>query len=222
MIRKSIIAVSAVLFTAGVANAAVTNFTEGTGSNRPLIIGSIDLEDAAPGGAGFDLGTLGAGDTFGIYGRIVSSVDRFSFDFSSASAFDVSFDFDGYETVDGTVAQGWSGLIDQSVVNAGTDPSTTGGGKGVRISLFQGLTEVVSQSYTTNVVFGAVSSIFSNIAAGEYTLVVDGSVGPNKSRPALYDLQVTAVPIPAALPLLAGGIGLLGVAGWRRRKSATA
>ncbi|MEM9630349.1 MAG: VPLPA-CTERM sorting domain-containing protein [Pseudomonadota bacterium] len=35
-------------------------------------------------------------------------------------------------------------------------------------------------------------------------------------------LTVTAVPVPAALPLLAGGIGFLGFAGWRRKRSAAA
>ncbi|GAB4540064.1 MAG: hypothetical protein Tsb0019_40410 [Roseibium sp.] len=31
---------------------------------------------------------------------------------------------------------------------------------------------------------------------------------------------LTAVPLPAALPLLAGGLGILGFAGWRRKKAA--
>ena len=34
--------------------------------------------------------------------------------------------------------------------------------------------------------------------------------------------RVSAVPVPAALPLLATGIGALGVAGWRRRRQETA
>lgn len=33
-------------------------------------------------------------------------------------------------------------------------------------------------------------------------------------------LSVTAVPLPAALPLLAGGVGLLGLLGWRRKRAA--
>lgn len=31
--------------------------------------------------------------------------------------------------------------------------------------------------------------------------------------------KITPVPLPAALPLLAGGLGVLGIAGWRRRRS---
>ncbi|CTQ58900.1 PEP-CTERM sorting domain-containing protein [Roseibium album] len=38
----------------------------------------------------------------------------------------------------------------------------------------------------------------------------------------VFDPSATVVPLPAALPLLASGIGLLGIAGWRRRKSAAA
>lgn len=35
-----------------------------------------------------------------------------------------------------------------------------------------------------------------------------------------YEPASTVVPLPAALPLMAGGLGLLGVMGWRRKKAA--
>lgn len=41
----------------------------------------------------------------------------------------------------------------------------------------------------------------------------------------IYDLQfgtVSAVPLPAAFPLFAGGLGLLGLLGWRRKRMAAA
>ncbi len=37
-----------------------------------------------------------------------------------------------------------------------------------------------------------------------------------------YNQPVTPVPVPAALPLFAGGLGLLGVMGWRRKRKAAA
>lgn len=37
-----------------------------------------------------------------------------------------------------------------------------------------------------------------------------------------YDFEAAVIPVPAALPLLAGGLGVLGFAGWRRRRQATA
>lgn len=36
------------------------------------------------------------------------------------------------------------------------------------------------------------------------------------------DLQLMAVPLPAALPLFAGGLGLIGLLGWRRKRKAVA
>ncbi len=38
----------------------------------------------------------------------------------------------------------------------------------------------------------------------------------------INNMSVTAVPLPAALPLLACGVGILGFAGWRRKRSSDA
>lgn len=211
------------LFLAATAHAATVTVTEGNGQNRALVAGSTDLEDAPPGGTGFDLdallgGPFGEGDTIGIYGRIVSSVDRFTYSFTAGVNFDVLFDFDGYDLDNGdTVAAGLSGLIDQSVVTSGGDPVNDGGGKGVVISLFQGLTLIDSNPYTTNVTSATTSDnvIFGDVAAGSYTLVIDGSGGPNKGRPALYDIEISAVPLPLPGLLLVAGLG--GLAALRRK-----
>ena len=48
------------------------------------------------------------------------------------------------------------------------------------------------------------------IGPGVYTLVVEGSVGPNRRVPALYDIEVAAkIPLPAAGLLLIAGLGSL-------------
>ena len=38
----------------------------------------------------------------------------------------------------------------------------------------------------------------------------------------LAGVTLTAVPVPAAFPLLAGGLGLMGLLGWRRKRRAAA
>lgn len=54
---------------------------------------------------------------------------------------------------------------------------------------------------------------FTNGFLGVRTLVFDfgGSGG-------LDNIKITPVPLPAALPLLAGGLGILGFLGWRRKQ----
>lgn len=214
-----------------VAAAPVTlTLTEGTGDNRALVAGSVDLEDAPDGAPGIDLnfhngGAFVDGDVIQLHGRIVGATDTFVFEFSSTTNFDIMFDFDGYDLEGGgSVAAGYSGLIDQKIVNAGGDGSNVvapAGGKGVQFSLLDSGGAVVdTELFTTNVTsFTAASAdIFMNIAAGDYSLVIDGSVGPLNSTKALYDLKISAIPLPLPGLLLLGGLGGLALA--RRRKAA--
>ena len=45
---------------------------------------------------------------------------------------------------------------------------------------------------------------------------------PDIAEIAAINTGTTVVPLPAALPLFAGGLGLLGLLGWRRKRAATA
>lgn len=220
-----------VIATAVAASPVVVTLTEGTGQNRALVEGSVDLEDAPSGSPGIDLNAFNGGNAFDdgdmvqLHGRIVGATDVFIFEFSSSVDFDIMFDFDGYDLEGGgSVAAGFSGLIDQALVSgkdAGDDPVTNGGGKKVKFSLLDSMNnEVDSEMFTTNVVSTteATGDIFMNIAAGSYSLVVDGSVGTQTNKKALYDIKISAVPLPLPGLLLLGGLGGLALA--RRRKAA--
>lgn len=212
----------------GAAAAATFTFTEGNGQNRALVKDSIDLEDANNSAPGFDLNSetgvanFSAGDVLQIHGRIVGATDTFTYAFTSSTAINVGFDFDGYDLdAGGSVAAGLSGLVNQQAVLGNEDLSV--GGKGVTISLFDSSTNTqigTTQSFTSNIVSttDAFGIIFGNVSAGSYHLIVDGSGGPKKGTPALYDLKVAAVPLPAPALLLLAGLGGLAVA--RRRKKA--
>ena len=69
---------------------------------------------------------------------------------------------------------------------------------------------------TTNVE----SLIFSGKGGVDYLLTVDGSVGPRTGAAALYDLKISAVPIPAALPLFLTALAGLGFVGRYRNRQA--
>ena len=54
-----------------------------------------------------------------------------------------------------------------------------------------------------------------------------GQQGAFELTPDLFDVtptfsELTATPLPAALPLFATGLGALGLLGWRRKKKAAA
>jgi hypothetical protein len=58
-----------------------------------------------------------------------------------------------------------------------------------------------------------------NLAAGTYLLdnYLESSIDPNY---AVLFAPVSSTPLPAALPLFAGGLGALGLLGWRRKRKA--
>lgn len=73
---------------------------------------------------------------------------------------------------------------------------------------------------------GVLTAIFSpKITIGSSLFLFAGEVSgdPGETLTGLVDISdttPTVVPLPAALPLLVGGLGVLGLAGWRRRESA--
>ncbi len=227
MITKLTIAAAAItLAYAGAASAATLTVTESQGQNRALVAGSVDLDDADDAGGGFDLNALNGGNAFigsddlQIHGRIVSSIDRFTFEVSTA--FNLDFDFDGYLLdAGGSVSADLSGLVDHDVVLAGDDPQLVASGKEVTISLIDSMMNTVAtETFLTNVSSATTmdENIFSNIAAGTYILSIDGTQGSATGTAALYDLKISAIPLPAPALLLLGGLG--GLVAARRKRSA--
>jgi len=216
-------AASAAMFTVGV--------TEGNGQNRDFVAGSIDLGDAPGGSGGFDLNTIlnggldfSSGDVVGIYGRIVSATDRFVFNFTATEGFNVSFDFDGYDvdadqdgTAESAVIAGKSGLINQADLGKSLTEiaAGAGGNKAVTFTLMKSGGGSTVRNFETNItsVTGDSRWIFGG-DSGDYTLEIAGT----SNVPALYDLEIAAVPLPFAGMLLGGALG--GLALYRRTSRA--
>lgn len=175
---------------------AFTDVTEGT---RDLVAGTMAVDTVdVPTKTPFNLGTLySAGDMISLYGRIVGAVDPYTI--TSNTAFTVSFIFGGLELDNG------GSLAESGFVLEGNNGSNTSD-----FSLSDGVSYSEMTTFVTDVV-GGTALIFS-APAGTYDFIVDGT-----GKAALYDVKFTAVPVPAALPLLLGGIGMLGMFGRKKK-----
>lgn len=156
--------------------------------------------------AGFGLGNI-SGQIGGIAGRIVGSVDTFTFQYDTTFNVDFVnlFDTGG---VDIDMCQGFDGS-DCSSGSANNEPGRT-----AIFSLDNGVDPVLTAMFTSTVAPG--TSIFFDVAPGTYTFTIDGTTGTAGSA---YDVAISAVPVPAGLPLLLSALGIAGFAASRKRKS---
>ncbi|WP_257884056.1 VPLPA-CTERM sorting domain-containing protein [Roseobacter insulae] len=204
---KTISIALAAIALSGAAHAATFGWTEGL---RPDVVGTnrivpTDANNAPP---GFDLGTINGGQSIDLHGRIVDAADIYQF--TSKRKFRIDFIFEGFDAiVNGNVKTiNTSGFVSQpldaddgAVVNMFLEDA--GGLPGA----------AAGNSFVTDITSGD-STIFGRTAPGTYTFTIDGL----NNFDALYDIRITAVPLPAGGLLLLTALGGLGIA--RRRRAA--
>lgn len=202
MIRNNLLAAAAALIvSAGVGSAsAMTTTYDYTNSNNPA--GGPSLSCGANGifnsncSVTFNAAGLGvAGNPDFQPGQIDGQ--------PIASSESIMFDF-GFDRVLDSIGFGdWDGFDDLTLTWDGG--STTYGPGALSTAVFASL-----------VPGGVVSSFLTVTASGVFP---EGFIfGDDQFTVA--SLTVSSVPVPAALPLLVGGLGILGFAGWRRKNAA--
>ncbi len=206
---KTLIKTAAIALTIGfismTAQAATLSYTEG---KREQVAGTtvISPTDASNAPPGYDLGTIGFGeanDTIDLYGRIVNAVDVYSF--TSNSAFRIDFIFGGYDLASGgTVSE--SGFVAENRDN-NSDFS---------LDILAPSTGSVGATNLVTDITSGISFIFGG-DAGTYQFALDGTGGA-----ARYDIRISAVPLPAGLPLMGAGLALMGFVAWNKKRKANA
>ena len=172
----------------------------------------IESNNYRPGSPGdamtLDIGALSPDITVGISGRIVSAEDIFTF--STTGGFTMQF-----ASLLGDGVEGFDSTFDRETSKDRTGKTAT--------FKLTGMPDVHFASDALNTRPGDL--IFSSLTGGDFTFTIDGTDGFGSA----YDIILrtlpasgpgtTPVPVPAALPLLAGGLGALTVL--RRRRKAT-
>ena len=168
----------------------VASWTEGLRDQvaGTSLVPTVDVPTATP----FDLGTLtNPGDYITLHGRIVNVVDPYTFT-SNAPAFKIEFIFGGVELEGGGLLKP-TGFVAETKV-----PSEA------KFALSPGS----SKSISTDVISG-IPLIFASNEMGTIDFVIDGTQG--LSGPGLYDIKITAVPVPAAVWLFGSVLATLGL-----------
>lgn len=198
----------AVSLAATASTAATLSYTEG---KRDTVLGSTKLGDVKGVNRAFDIGDLGAGSSAYLYGRMVGAVDAYSF--SSAKGTKISFAFGGFETASGIART--SGFV-----SLGANPNTSV----FRIRNAANPSEIVAErtftSGITSVYDNDESALIFSVGPGDYLFEINGRGQGNTGRTAaLYDIEISAVPLPASSLLLLGGLGALGALRRKAKKA---
>ncbi len=118
---------------------------------------------------------------------------------------------------------GATGVTGVAVESVGLELRTINGGDffGSTSSLFSSLID--GQVLTLGTEIGFVSLVVRYVGGAglDTTILLAGNFG-NLTATVESDTQISTVPLPAALPLFAGGLGLLGLLGWRRKRTVAA
>jgi len=109
-------------------------------------------------------------------------------------------------------------------VNAGFLDFSVGDGSGTTI--FQDSQNLLFSFLANSLIPGVTAPMgvtsFDPNAEGQYSFALIASQGGIELGRSAIDVNVSAVPLPAALPLFGTGLAIMGFVGWRRRKVATA
>lgn len=214
------------LILASVGAAAISAFS--TGANASIVTNG-DFDDFGTAGGGL-FETIAAPNSTTIAGWTVSggSIDWIHgyWPGSSGLLSDYSIDLSGL--AQGTIQQVITGLVFNQWYNLTFDVATNFDRPPPQPLQFTlgSETGVVAATTDPRVAWTSHSFVFQWLGAGSDTLSFTASIPANGYccfGPALDNVELSAVPLPAALPLFAAGLGVMGyVSSRRRRKGALA